>query len=108
PQLKLRGRVVVRDDHDRADAQDAVQEGLVELDVLDVPELQRVDVLGQQPAFEIDAVVTDPVTNRLRLDHRDEHEDDADHNGDQYPYPPDRVGRLREELQRDAGGDERH
>src|SRR5439155_26670992 len=52
-QLQQRGGVVVADDFDVADADDAVEQGLVEGDVLDVPELQRVDPPRQQAALVI-------------------------------------------------------
>jgi hypothetical protein len=43
----------------RADTEDAGHEGLVEAEVFDVPEFQRVDVAAQKAALKVNAVVGD-------------------------------------------------
>src|SRR5258706_15573647 len=66
---EVRRRVIVREDFDRADAQYFVPEGLVELEVFHVPELEGIDGGGEPAALEIDAIVRHAIAGSLDDDH---------------------------------------
>src|SRR5665213_294027 len=71
-------RFIVGDDLNVANAEDAIEEVLMEAKVFHMPKFESVDVLGEQAAFVIDAIVGDAVANRFCPDNGNQNDNEAD------------------------------
>lgn len=103
-EAEVGGGVVVGDDGDGADAEEAVQQRLVELDVIDMPEFEGIDALGEDAAFVVDAVVADAVVDGAGEQDRDG-DDEKGGEPEEGGGPEGEVGPL-EDPEEDGNGDQ--
>jgi hypothetical protein len=72
---------------DGADAQDPRDEGLVGVDVLHALDARLLDVLGEDPALDAQALGGDRVARRDAPDEADEHVEREEHEEDDHAEP---------------------